>query len=297
MLELGIITDEICDDLSRSVALAAAWGLDVIELRTVNGRNLLQLADDEVSQVERAVRDGGLPVSAIASPVFKSPRDGKPREIAADFAVPGSESVEAQLELLERACALAERVGARTVRVFTFWREPATPDVVREVVDHLARAAEVAAAHDLTLAIENEPVCTIASGRELGALCSELLARLSGASRDHVGALWDPGNALVAGEARPYPDGFAALSGCPIRHVHLKDVRPGPAGPTFVPLGEGAVAYAPQLDALLQGGYRGMFVLEPHVKPDPRGSREAGAKACVDAARRMLDDARSRTGI
>lgn len=304
MLELGIITDEIHDDVARGAALAAQWGLQALELRTVGGRNLLQLDDDALDGVERAVRASGLPVCAIASPVFKAPRDGRPRAVAADFALPGSEGLDAQLALLERACALARRFGAPLVRVFTFWREaadaagPVDDATLRDIAGKLERAAAVARRHDVVLGVENEPVCIVGSGAQLGQLCAAVGERVPAELRRHLGALWDPGNALVAGEVRPYPDGYGALRACDVRHVHLKDVRPGADGAAarFVPLGQGEVAYEGQLDALLRDGYRGAFVLEPHVEPVD-GSRVDGARACALAARAMLDAARARTGI
>ncbi len=325
MLELGIITDEIGDDIAHAAARARAWGIDLVELRTVGGRNLLELDDAGLDAVERALSRSELRVSAIASPVFKSPRDGRPRAVAADFALPGSESMESQLALLERACALATRFGAGMVRVFTFWREdgaesdaPAAAGVstgeavaagaalndgaldetvLADLVAKLGRAAEVARRHGVVLAVENEPVCVIGTGRELGRLCGRLAGGLAPELRPHVAALWDPGNALAGGEARPYPDGYDALGACRVAHVHLKDLvlEPG-GGPRFVPLGEGRVAYPEQFDALLAGGYRGAFVLEPHYRPAGL-SREEAASACVEAARDLLDAARERAGV
>ncbi len=59
------------------------------------------------------------------------------------------------------------------------------------------------------------------TGRKLAALCRVLGA--SGVNK-HIGALWDPGNALAAGKPSPYPDGYEALQACNLVHVHLKDL-------------------------------------------------------------------------
>jgi len=237
------------------------------------------------------VAEHDLRVSAIASPVFKSPLDGQASNTAADFTVPGTESLDAQLRLLERACELAHRFDTRMIRIFTFLREPWSDAIVDAVAERVVRAAEMAKRHDVVLAVENEPACIVGSGAELGRFLTVLDDMLPDALQPHVGALWDPGNALAAGEATPYPDGYDALPRERIVHVHLKDVGSQPATfGTFVPIGEGRIDYRGQFDALARDGYPGCVVLEPHYAPPGVPPLEA-AKVCVDAARNMLQDA------
>ncbi len=288
VIPLGIITDEVGDDLRDACERVRAWGLDLVELRQAWGKNVVQWSDEEVDRAVDIVRGADLSVTAIASPVFKSPIDERPRRLAADFALEGVESIDAQLELLDRACALATRFGAPYVRVFTFWDEPWTDEVDDRLVDAFARAATVAAAHDVTLAIENEPVCLVGTGRELARICVLLNERLPSELRPRVAALWDPGNALAGGESDPYPGGFEAVAACRLVHVHLKDLVLGPdAEPSFVPLGQGEVDYDGQLRALALSGYAGSLVLEPHYQPSHLAKHEA-AEACVVAARAVL---------
>lgn len=288
MIPLGIITDEVGDDLREACRHVRSWGLDLVELRLAWGKNVVQWSDEEVDRAAEIVTEAGLTVTAIASPVFKSPIDERPRRLAADFALEGVESIDAQLELLDRACVVATRLGAPYVRVFTFWDEPWTAEVDDRLVDAFARAASVAAAHDVTLAIENEPVCLVGTGRELARICALLNERLPSDLRSRAGALWDPGNALAGGESDPYPGGFDAVGACRLVHVHLKDLVLDAEGtPSFVPLGEGDVDFDGQLRALSLGGYPGSVVLEPHYHPAHLARHEA-ALACVEAARAAL---------
>lgn len=288
MIPLGIITDEVADDLREACEHVRSWGLELVELRLAWGENVVQWSDEKVARAVDIVTSTGLAVTAIASPVFKSPIDERPRELEADFTLEGVETIDAQLELLERACTVANRIGAPFVRVFTFWDEPWSDEVDDRLVDAFTRAARVAASHDLTLAIENEPVCLVGTGRELARFCTLLHERLPAELHAHVGALWDPGNALAGGESDPYPGGFDAASTCRLVHVHLKDLTVGVDGePTFVPLGEGDVDYDGQLRALAQSGYAGSVVLEPHYQPSHLAKHDA-AKACVEAARAAL---------
>ncbi|HLV11363.1 MAG TPA: TIM barrel protein, partial [Trueperaceae bacterium] len=199
-MELGIITDEVHSDFAVACEHAARWGLPLVEVRNVDGKNVVLLSDAEAEAAAATVKRLGLRVSAIASPVFKSPLDERGEAGAVDFTVAGAVTVADQLELLERACALARRFGTRLVRVFTFLRVPATDEVLDAVAAHMARAAEVAARHDVVLAVENEHACVVGTGADLGRFFARLDRVMAPALAPHVGALWDPGNALAAGE-------------------------------------------------------------------------------------------------
>jgi L-ribulose-5-phosphate 3-epimerase len=287
-MDLGIIADEVHASFETACASIAQWRLPLVEVRNVDGRNVTLLDDAALDDAVATVKRHGLRVSGVASPVFKSALDERPSDAAADFAVPGLVTVADNLALLERACLAARRFDTRLVRVFTFFRVPWSEAVVDDVARHLLRAAEVAQRHGVVLAVENEPVCVVATGAELGHFFERLDALLPDALRPHVGALWDPGNALSAGEAAPFPDGYAAVPADRLVHVHLKDLGNQPASfGTFVPIGQGRIDYRGQFRALARDGYRGSVVLEPHYAPlgvDPL----AAAHRCVEAARAEL---------
>lgn len=287
-MELGIITDEVHADFEVSCGYIAAWGLPLVEVRNVDGKNVATLSDDEVNEVASILSKHGLHVSGIASPVFKSPIDEhQPGEVT-DFSVAGAFTVASQLELLERSCKVAKRLGTRLVRVFTFLRVPWSEEVLDRVVDHMVAAVRVAAMHDIVLAVENEHACVVGTGVELGEFLHRLDDRLEPELSRHVGALWDPGNALAAGEERPYPDGYRALPVERLVHVHLKDLgRDAATYGSFVPLGRGRIDYRSQFAALQRDGYQGDLVLEPHYAPPGRDST-AAAGECVDAALDLL---------
>lgn len=290
-MELGIIADEVHAEFEVACESIRDWGLPLVEVRNVDGTNVTLSSDADVDRAVATVRRTGLRVSGIASPVFKSPLDERATDAAADFAVAGAETVDAQLELLGRACELARRFDTRLVRIFTFLRVPWSDEVVDTIARRVVRAAEVARQHDVVLAIENEPACVVGSGVELGRFFARLDPLLPENLRPHVGALWDPGNALAIGEAAPYPDGYRAVPADRLVHVHLKDLGNEPASfGTFVPIGQGRIDYRGQFAALRRDGYRGSVVLEPHYAPAGVDPVEAAA-TCVEAARAELASA------
>lgn len=285
---LGIINDEVSTDFAETCRLVREWGMSDLELRVVYGKNILLLSDAELEQAAAVVKEHDLNVVGISSPVFKSPLDGQPLEREADFSLPGVESAEAQLELLERACTVAKLFGTRLVRIFSFWREEWTDAVDAALVARFREAAEVARRHDVLLGIENEPVCIAGSGAELGRLWKLLGSKLEPELFAHLGLLWDPGNARALGEERAFPDGFQAVAGPGLVHVHVKDLVFTDSGSVrFVPTGEGLLDYAGQFRALEETGYTGTIVLEPHYQPAGEAD-PAAAFECVEATRSIL---------
>ena len=291
VFKLGIISDEISSDLDRACTLTRKWGMEHIELRTIWDQNILTLSPEEFDRVGKIVDRHGLKVTAIASPIFKSPRDGVAREVAGDFQFRGHESFEGQLELIRRAAGIAKSLGTDRIRIFTFWREPWSDALVEEVAGRLIQAAALARELGVVLAVENEPVCVVGTGRELGDLFRVIDRTAEPELRDRIGMLWDPGNAGHSGEETPYPDGYAALDPSRIIHLHLKDSAVDAEGRRSpAPLGHGTIDYVSQLRRIRADGYRGALVLEPHYHPEGL-TQEESALACVTAARGVIEEA------
>jgi sugar phosphate isomerase/epimerase len=288
MYQLGILSDEVSADFERACRLIKGWDLQHVELRTMWGKNILDLSESELRQVAEILARYQLAVTAIASPIFKSPRDGQPKAVAGDFQLAGFESFAKQLELLERAAVLAKRFGTDKIRVFTFWREAWSEALLDDVSDKLLEAAALAKTLAVRLAVENEPVCIVGTGQELGALLAAIRAKAEPAVMKHIGVLWDPGNASHGGEERPYPDGYQQLKAAEIIHVHLKDALLDEEGQRqLVPLGEGIIDYHNHFIQLKKDGYDGVLVLEPHYHPEGM-SQEDAALICVKAAKASL---------
>ena len=249
MYRRSVITDEISQDLEDVLAVAQAFHLDGLEIRTVWDTRVDQLDAAAVRRLREAVERAGLVVAAVAPPVYKCDIDNP-------------EERREHLDILRRAIDVGLRLGSRIVRTFTFWKKRPLAEVWETLLEAYQEPIAIARSAEVILAIENESSCTIGSG-------SDLARFLAALDCPEARALWDPCNAYYETAAEePFPTGYHQIRDYLI-HVHLKDaVRdPGAARPRLVPLGEGAVAVAPLLQALRQDGYSGFVSLETHWRP------------------------------
>jgi L-ribulose-5-phosphate 3-epimerase len=273
MMPLAAITDEFSPDLDLALPAMASVGMTGAELRVVGAKNLIQCSDDEVDAIRAKVEQHGLRVISIASPVLKCVLpDAPPVDTRFQQDVFGSSFTMAdQPRLEERALQIAERSGARIVRVFSYWRSIDPAACFDRVCGALRRLATAAAERGIIIGIENEPACNIATGAETAAV-------LAAVNHPSLQVIWDPANALVAGE-RPFPDGYAALPAARIVHVHAKDCTVSGQTPTWGAVGEMDVDWKGQLAALVRDGYAGWLSLETHWK-GPNGDKMEASTIC-----------------
>jgi sugar phosphate isomerase/epimerase len=263
----------------------AGLGMTFAELRVVDGRNIVDLTDAEVDSVRRRVESRGMRVLSIASPVLKCTLPDAPPiapHIQQDM-FSSAYGFDDQPRLARRAFDIAERTGARIVRVFSYWRTIEPDACFDRVASALGELADEAGRRGLVTGIENEHACNIATAAET----SRLLAAVDLPS---LQVIWDPANALVAGEI-PYPDGYDRLPVARIVHVHAKDCRVDNHVPTFGPLGEMGIDWRGQLAALARDGYRGTISLETHWK-GPDGDKFRGSLICGRNLQELVRDAR-----
>jgi len=125
--------------------------------------------------------------------------------------------------------------------------------LIAEIRAGLAWLAPAAAAHDVTLAMENHQDFGSA---ELVAFCEE--------AGDNVGITFDTGNAFPVAES---PLAFARTAAPRIRHVHLKDYRVQFTDQGYrlvrCAIGDGAVPFREVFDILLADGRELTASLEP----------------------------------
>jgi sugar phosphate isomerase/epimerase len=272
-LPIAAITDEFSPDIAKALDAMASIGMTGAELRMIGDKNIMDVADDELARVVEMARSRGMEIVSIASPLLKCVLPGAP-EIDGRFhqdVFAARYTYEDQPRLAERAFRIAELCGARIVRVFSYWRTVAPERCFGAIVEALARLSEQAAARGLIIGLENEHACNISTGAET----ARLLAALD---QPNLKIVWDPGNALVAGEV-PFPEGYRRLPPERIVHVHAKDCHMEDSRPVWGPLGTRSVDWKGQIAALLADGYRGFLSLETHW-PGPGGDKFLASVIC-----------------
>ncbi|MGC8843444.1 MAG: sugar phosphate isomerase/epimerase family protein [bacterium] len=242
------------------------FGVQYAELRSIWGRNILDMEDKELEKAREILRKAGMKVSCIASPLFKC-HLFQEEEPKGDLHLARERPLDEQWEILKRSLQLAHFFNAPIVRTFSFWRvcEP-NEEIYKRIAPYLREAAEETHKEGLILALENEHSCFAGSGRETASL-------LSFVGSPYLKVIWDPGNAFFAGEV-PYPEGYNAVKE-KVVHIHIKDARLNPESkqPEWALIGEGEIDFPAQLRALKEDGFAGVISLETHISPPKEASR------------------------
>lgn len=270
---IAVITDEVSEDIGAVLGFAAEHGLDRVDIRSVDGRNVILFDDEELADLADRLKDAGLTVGCYCSPLLKWPRSGAKIPEGANFHGfdPGVLPAEAAVPL---AFEVANRLGASQLRIFSYFTyEGFKPE---DLDDDLDRLLDLASVHDVTLVLENEHVCNVATLDQLAAVV---------ARRGHprLRGLLDLANHRVARPPAPSAEVLAAaarIAGA----VHVKDFGGDPR--RFTALGEGSVDHGPLFAALREHGPMGVLPvsIETH-RPDDGPAVTARSLA---ALRKML---------
>jgi len=280
-IQIGAITDEFSPDIAVAIEAMRELGMKGAELRMVNGKNIIDLTDAELDAALAVVHGAGLQVIAIASPLLKCTLPDAPPidERFQQDVFAAKHTFEDQPKLAKRAFEIAKRSGAKIVRVFSYWRVMDPPAVFERVVDALQDLSDRAGEHGLTIGIENEHACNIATAHDTARV-------LAAVDHENLKVVWDPANAYISGE-EPFPTGYHVLESRRIAHIHAKDCKLDGHKPVWGPLGEGDVDWKGQFAALKQDGYNGYIHLETHWA-GPGGNKLEGSKICGRNLKNMV---------
>jgi L-ribulose-5-phosphate 3-epimerase len=278
---IAAITDEFSPDIETAARSMAGIGMSGAELRMIFGKNVVDLTDEELERAMGIVRGRGLEIISIASPLLKCVLPDAP-EVDARFQqdlFASTHTFADQPRLAARAFEIAARTGARIIRVFSYWRTVRPEECFGRIVESLGALADQARERGVTIGVENEHACHIGTGEET----ARLLAALD---HPNLKVVWDPANALVAGE-NPFPEGYGKLPPGRIAHVHAKDCFVADHKAAWGPLGECAVDWKGQIAALERDGYRGWISLETHW-PGPGGDKHEASMICGRRLRELV---------
>lgn len=244
MWTLSGFADEIDPDVEVQTRVLGDLGMRWLELRAAWGTNVADLDDDQVARVAAVLERAGIAVSSIGSPIGK-------------VDVPATaDELDAHVARFRRCARVGRQLGARYVRVFSFFpRDPADPGADRDgVLRGMAALADAAGAEDVVLLHENEKGI-------YGDVPSRCLDVVESVASPALRLTWDPANFVQCG-ARPFTEGYAALRPH-LEYIQIKDALRGSG--QVVPAGEGDGEVRETLAALRDDGFDGFFSLEPHL--------------------------------
>ncbi len=263
---IGAFGDEIADDLETQLQVLNELKIPCLELRAAWGVNVLKLSDGQVARV-RALCDGhGVTVSALGSPIGKSPIEAP---------------IETEVKNLRRVIEIGRQLGTENIRIFSFHPPGDSASVdydsyVETAIGRIGRLVAVAEEEDVTLLLENEKGIV---GDTLDR-CVKLVEALQS---EHLVFLWDPANFVQVGEARLTERGWPLLHDR-VGYVHIKDCT---LDGTVKAAGEGDGQVPELLTELVNSGYKGMLALEPHLAMAGHSSGFSGPDGMAHAVERL----------
>ncbi len=238
---LSAFADEIAPDLDLQVKTLRRLDVHGLDLRSINGINVLSLTDAQLDLVSSQCSANGLHVQAIGSPVNK---------VALSAA-----NEEGEFVKLEQAIHAAKRTGTRLIRIFS-------PEVPKTDYQNAWLAVEAWMARQVHLAEQNDVVLLHENDAKFYGAYPEgaqrLFERFGG---PHFQAAFDFANTVLIGY-RPMKDWFPWI--LPHLHtLHIKDAIED--SHQVVPAGEGDGEMVETLNWLVGQGWNGPLTIEPHL--------------------------------
>ena len=239
-LKISAFADEYADSFEEQLTALNEFGIENIEIRFLNGKNISVLKRNEVTEAKKKLDAFGINVSAIGSPIGKIQLDG---------------DINDHLETAKRIFESANIFDTRYVRVFSFYAPNGKDiaDMKSEVLYYLEKFVVLAREYGITLCHENEAKIYGDTPNR----CKELLDHFSG----ELKCVFDMGNFVLEG-AEPYT-AYELLKE-DIAYFHIKDALSQGA---IVPAGKGEAKIKEILSAHREYAKEDFFVsLEPHLQ-------------------------------
>ena len=234
---LSAFADEYSSDFDKQLEGLQKNGITHIELRGVNGKNILDLDENELAEVKRKLDDKGIKISAIGSPLGKI-------DIVDPF--------EEHLDKTRRCVDIANYLGTPNIRMFSFYIKDGDYEGHRdEVMRRLTAMCDVADKGGVLLCHENEKGIY----GDTVERCLDILNTLGG----RIKCIFDPANFIQCG-IETYPYAFGQLKD-KIYYMHIKDAD---ENDSIVPAGAGVGKIADILRELRERDEI-MLTLEPHL--------------------------------
>jgi sugar phosphate isomerase/epimerase len=264
--------DEIDPEPVVQVSVLQALGARHLEVRSAWDTNVLDLDVDQLDRLSKLLDERGMAVSAVASPIGK---------------VDANAPLDAEVARLATGIRAAQHLGARYIRIFSFYRGVgvAAAEIRDPVLARMRAFADLAEREDVVLLHENE--------KEIyGDIPERVLDIIESVGSDALRVAWDSANFVQVG-VRPFTDAYAMLRPH-LEYLQVKDAVAATGEVVTAGAGDGELLET--LTALRDDGYSGFASLEPHLVS---ASSLGGFSGPVSfgAAARAFRDLTTRIGV
>ncbi len=241
MMTLTAFADEISEDLEEQLDVLLEEDIHHLEFRGAWGKNVLRLTDGELARAQHSMRERGIRVSAIGSPIGKI--------LITDEWGP-------HLREFSRALEIAQRFDVSYIRVFSFFipQGERAAKYRSGVLERMQELTERAQDAHVVLLHENEKLI-------YGDVPLRCLDVLEHCGSPFLRAAFDPAN-FVQCEVRSMQEAWPLLSPYVV-YAHIKDALF--ADGRVVPAGQGDGEVKAFLQALRDRAYSGYLSIEPHL--------------------------------
>ena len=236
-LRLCAFADEAAEPIAEQISALKENNIPQIELRSVDGINVKDLTDEKAQEIALALKEAGISVWSLGSPLGKS-------DISADFSQ--------EVAVLKRLLQLCRLFECDKIRVFSFFTKEYARDR-QEVTDRMRRLVEIASEQKIRLFHENEKDIY----GDVAVRCLDLMKAFYG---DHFKCTFDFANFVQC--RQDTMEAYEMLKPY-IEYVHIKDAKWDTG--EVVPAGQGDGNVKEILTLLNESGYKGYLSLEPHL--------------------------------
>ncbi|MHA1340201.1 MAG: sugar phosphate isomerase/epimerase family protein [Promethearchaeota archaeon] len=260
---ITVISDEISQDIEHVLMILTNLGINNIEIRSLWGKNIALLNDEEIKDLKKLIDNYSMNVSMLCSPFAKCVLPNSKYDIKNKKSL--SRNSEFNLGLFDRIIELSDKLETENIRIFNFLKLGSKKMVNpwKKMIDILVPYIEKAEKLGKTLLLENEHVCfadTIENTLNFFKKMKEL-------NLNSIKLNLDPGNYYSAGE-KINPSRFKPFYEMNIvEYMHIKDpiMRIPLIGSKFGVINKGKINYRQIIKQAIQYNFKGFFSLETHV--------------------------------
>ncbi len=139
--KFAAFADEAGESLQEQIKALKENNCNLIEIRGVNGKNILDTPLEEVKKIGEQLKEQGIFVWSLGSPIGK---------------ININDNFENHIEKFKKAIEICNILGAENMRIFSFYVDNNYKDTREKVLKRLNKFVELSKNSNITLCHENE---------------------------------------------------------------------------------------------------------------------------------------------